>query len=475
MEMFERKGANKRSPAGSKYYMRLFSRLSEIILLILIVAAVECHNKEATCQRSLPQFTNLIKSLPAIAALKKYQHFHNRILDQVNVPVDLHHYINHQSDISVRYLIYVASPEAGLGNRLLGLISSFLLALLTNRILLVDFYDYDIDDLVCNEFIRWSLPKTVNWSLIQRRVRQGYVNAADVASVAGVDGFVKTASVDGFVKMATLSLDLQNNRNRQLLASSELSKLWINVQILKVCSIIYFVPLLFANPHYAPLLLHWFPDLDVAHPLARLMLQPIDSVWKQFQHTLAMQSSSQKSIGLQFRSFNGKYNETQINTLINCADSLSPSQVFIASLHPEISPYLNSHRPWRVIHRFAEQRQIKGLKQARTALHDIWMLSECDDLIITGRSTLGYIAMALRRSSRDGTVLALKSDQVISGCSVITSNEPCMHGTIDWGLVQRKDQIHVKNDNDHFIYCEDTIGIKLNRSKQQTMSEKEEF
>jgi len=34
--------------------------------------------------------------------------------------------------------------------------------------------------------------------------------------------------------------------------------------------------------------------------------------------------------------------------------------------------------------------------QARTALHDIWVLSLVDDAVLTPRSTFGYHAMALK-------------------------------------------------------------------------------
>lgn len=65
------------------------------------------------------------------------------------------------SDDKCQYLFIQMDPGSGLGNRLLGIVSGFLYALITNRALLTD-PNEDVWHLLCDPFYNssWFLPNT---------------------------------------------------------------------------------------------------------------------------------------------------------------------------------------------------------------------------------------------------------------------------------------------------------------------------
>lgn len=376
----------------------------------------------------------------------------------------LHRYIERSEDIDERFLIFrVGNPTIGLGNRLLGLISSFLLAMLTQRIFLVDFDDYRVDDLFCPPLLgNFSWTFSGSWTKIASTSRAGSLPAEQVDHLSGMYG-----------KLAVLRLTERPEDEAatwSLLLDGDLGRKWRNVQIIQVQSNQYYIPLLFGNQHYRSTLQSWFPAGEVATLLARHLLRPRPFIWQSVKRQLEGVRLREDSLGLQIRSFAGEPKPEDLQGAIECLDQLRVSQqpqVLLASLHPRASEHIRHQRPhWQVIHPHADKAQRPGLAQAIHALEDIVLLSQSvRHLILSPRSTLGYVAGALR--GQPSWYLS-RADRV---CNRATSGEPCFHGVISKGPSWR-DYFHRQRLNltlpdgtlqeaPLYAPCEDTDGYKL--------------
>jgi hypothetical protein len=92
--------------------------------------------------------------------------------------------------------------------------------------------------------------------------------------------------------------------------------------------------------------------------------------------------------------------DTHTHARLSPPASLSAISPFLLTSACPVSPLphgpVDSH--WSLRRRPPGERGVHGLLvgQARTALHDIWVLSLVDDAVLTPRSTFGYHAMALK-------------------------------------------------------------------------------
>lgn len=375
----------------------------------------------------------------------------------------LHRYIKRTEDIEERFLIFrVGNPTIGLGNRLLGLISSFLLAMLTRRTFLVDLDDYRVDDLFCPPLGNHSWTFTGSWTKIASTLQTGALPAEEVDHLSGMYG-----------KLAVLKLTERPEDEPatwSLLLDGDLGRRWNNVQIIQVQSNQYFVPLLFGNQHYRSILQSWFPTGEVATILARHLLRPRPFIWQSVRRHLEGVRLGEDSLGLQIRSFAGGPDPEDLQGAIECLDQLRLSQqpqVLLASLYPKASEHIRHNRPqWQVIHPHADKAQRPGLAQAIHALEDIVMLSQsARHLIVSPRSTLGYVAGALR--GRPSWYLS-RTDRV---CNRAVSGEPCFHGVISkgpgWRDYFRRQRLNqtlsdgTLQESPLFAPCEDTDGYRL--------------
>jgi hypothetical protein len=263
-------------------------------------------------------------------------------------------------------------------------------------------------------------------------------------------------------KMARLILNQSSKQHTvQLLAcGGDLTERWQNVQILHISGNHYFLPLLFANPTYARILNEWFPDGNVASTLLSYLFHPRDYIINNIKQTFK-DSRRFYRIGLQARNFYGPINLAVANTAIHCLDTLKPEHVFVASLHCEVSEHLANHRLWNITHRYSEGKQLTGRKQASEAVHDIWMLAACEDLVVTKRSTLGYMAVAIRKKAP----MFLSGPNEEGACNRATSHEPCFHRKVpldsDFCASFPDAAYRLFPDPNIFMECEDTTGIKL--------------
>ncbi|PJF17112.1 hypothetical protein PSACC_03063 [Paramicrosporidium saccamoebae] len=386
------------------------------------------------------------------AAMQRYEKIHSIGANGEMLAAEMYRYVEDDNVIDHRYIIYTpVSSTCGLGNRLLSLLSTYLLALLTDRTLIVHFSDYDIDTLFCNPFpkSKWSMPDTIKWGKIRSTMYNEPQPAVEVTSKM-------------LRKMVRLVLSQSSKQSTvQLLAcGGDLMERWKNVQILHISGNHYFLPLLFANPTYTKILQGWFPDGNVASTLFSYLFHPRDYIIDEVSQTLK-DSHHFYRIGLQARYFYGLVKLASANTAIHCLDVLKPEHVFVASLHCEVSEYLANNRLWNITHRYSEGKQLTGRKQASEAVHDIWMLAVCDDLVVTKRSTLGYVATALSKK----LPMFLSGPNEEGACSRAISHEPCFHRKMpfesDFCDAFPDASYRLFPNPNIFMTCEDTIGVKL--------------
>src|ERR1700733_3412371 len=103
-------------------------------LLLCLFLGVSLQNNFQSIYPSAPLMSDYLQM-----RLKNYQKMHSDIISRQTSPNRL--------NPAYKYLVWTAPPKIGLGNRILGITSAFLLAFLTNRVLLVKTPDISMDQL----------------------------------------------------------------------------------------------------------------------------------------------------------------------------------------------------------------------------------------------------------------------------------------------------------------------------------------
>ncbi|XP_002890039.2 probable fucosyltransferase 9 [Arabidopsis lyrata subsp. lyrata] len=326
------------------------------------------------------------------------------------------------SDDECRYVVWM--PMFGLGNRMLSLVSVFLYALLTDRVMLVDQRN-DITDLFCEPFpeISWLLP--LHFPLTDQ-----------------LDGFnrehsrcygtmLKNHAINSTTIPSHLYLDIfHDSRDHDKKFFCEEDQAFLGkVPWLVVKSNLYFVPSLWMIPSFQTKLIKLFPQKEtVFHHLARYLFHPTNQVWGMVTRSYnAYLSRADARLGIQVRVFSkpaGYFQHvmdqilsctqrekllpelaTQESQVTNTSRSSKLKAVLVTSLHPEYSDHLKNmllERPSST-GEIIEVYQPSGEKIQQTdkklhdqkALAEIYLLSLTDELVTSTRSTFGYVAQGL--------------------------------------------------------------------------------
>ncbi len=135
----------------------------------------------------------------------------------------------------------------------------------------------------------------------------------------------------------------------------------------------------------------------------------------------------------------------------------------------DIKPKIAEINPnWRVLQIHADNSEKHELSQAEHVLIDIYLLSLMDDVIVSPRSTIGYIVSALRGrasmypSAFDGSRPdAHTVDSSLfpvtftaQGCYRAISHEPCFHGYFEATLSGATGALA----DGRLVRCGDTAG-----------------
>ncbi|GAQ85034.1 fucosyltransferase [Klebsormidium nitens] len=331
---------------------------------------------------------------------------------------------------------------SGLGNQLLALTSALLYAMLTARVLVVQAPGALSYELLCQPFpgSEWRLdPNLVLKNFADGPNGIGRATLGN-ASVAILD-FWKNPSLT-FCEEATWELE--------------------ESEFVAVSGNQYWLPSLYSQRRFQPLLQTLFPDNRPARVLLRRFVNPADSVWELVKTAHAEKMSKpgartaiQSRFGNIFGS--GAYGPVHLQSLLSCGyttgmlprvsleDRATNStkdanerpdygRVMVASLLSEtivkdLQEAYNASLETRhvdiytVSHEGSQQTNTRSHDQK--ALADVWLLGYADTLMITRGSTFGYIARAIG----DSRAWLIDHDSATSemGCVESATAEPCYH------------------------------------------------
>ncbi|XP_022636885.1 fucosyltransferase 2-like [Vigna radiata var. radiata] len=349
-------------------------------------------------------------------------------------------------DSKCKYLIWTAIE--GLGNRMISLVSTFLYAIFTDRVLLVRF-DNDMMDLFCEPFpdSSWLLPKN---STYWNDLRQFKTWESMFVNNNGND------------PLTALYLDLMNNNVRvtNRFHCDQNQVLLQNIPVLILRSNEYFAPSLYLTYSFRQDFNRMFPDKDTTfHLLGRYLFHPSNVVWERIQNVYeAHLAKENERIGLQIRIYNTRQTpeETIVNETISCLqqntllpkldmqNSMNPplekntsKVVLVVSLYSKYGERLksiyesntsSSEEVIKVYQPSHEEHQNSGDNMHNIkAWSEIYLLGLCDALVTSPTSTFGYVAHSL--GGMKPLVLQSISGRSIPNvpCQRLKYMEPCFH------------------------------------------------
>ncbi|CAI0421277.1 unnamed protein product [Linum tenue] len=372
---------------------------------------------EQTCE-SREQRSSYLKhrspELPPylLSKLQEYERRHRRcgpLSESFNTtsPLGTHNDFSDGGDC--KFVVY--TPSQGLGNRILGLTSTFLFALLTDRVLLVDF-SADMDELFCEPFPNstWLLPG--NFPFRRKEEEQNKGGKIDQ------DG-------DSSSSPALLQIFLQDKYNEydKLFFKDENQGFVERVPWLVLIHDGYFIPCLFQMQSFRSELEKLFPDQEtVFHHLVKYLFSPSNQAWGQITGFYeAYLAKAEERIGFQIRVFEPKQTPftavmkqitscTQKHRLIlPQSDEVTlrnekSKSILVASLsrkyYEEIDWMYGTRRRQStgiaVYQASHEGKQHSGDNSHNMkAWMDIYLLSTSDVLVTSSMSTFGYVAAGI--------------------------------------------------------------------------------
>ncbi|XP_010458887.1 PREDICTED: probable fucosyltransferase 9 [Camelina sativa] len=397
-----------------------------------------------------------------------------------------HNDVRSFGDHECRYVVWM--PMFGLENRMLSLVSVFLYALLTERVVLVDQLN-DIPDLFCEPF-----PET-SWLLPLDFPLTNQLDSFNRKHSRCYGTMLKNHAINSTTIPSHLYLDIfHDSRDHDKMFFCEGDQAFLGkVPWLVVKSNLYFVPSLWLIPSFQDELIKLFPQKDtVFHHLARYLFHPTNQVWGMITRSYnAYLSRADERLGIQIRVFSkpAGYFQHVMDQILSCTqrEKLLPElatpesqvtnntsststklkAVLVTSLHPEYSDKLQNmflERPnWSG--EIIEVYQPSGEKVQQTdkkvhdqkALAEIYLLSLTDKLVTSTRSTFGYVAQGL--GGLKPWILYEPRNRIAPDppCVRAMSMEPCFLRAPLHGCQAKTIKI-----SPFVRYCEDwTTGLKL--------------
>ncbi|XP_066393170.1 probable fucosyltransferase 8 isoform X1 [Miscanthus floridulus] len=416
------------------------------------------------------------------------------------------------------YVVWL--PFDGLGNRMLSMVSGFLYALLTDRILLA-VLPPDSADLFCEPFpdTTWRLPvedfpvanlvpprgqdieeymrlPVTNLLGVGQDIEKSYTRLLD-AKVIGPAANA-TAGVPPYVYLS-LGWQLKD----LLFFCGEHQLVLAKVNWLLLYSDLYFAPSLYTVAEFQDELRRLFPAKEsVHHILSRYLLHPTNPVWSMVTryYRLYLASASWR-IGVQIRmfSFTSISADDMYNQILACSrqehilpetdadndeavatgghgygsGSNNSTAIFIASLYGDYykrlrSRYSDQHAAKGtsarvgVFQRTHEERQAtQNLAHNQRALAEIYLLSFSEALLTSGLSTFGYVSSSLAGVWPVILLTAFDHKVPETPCRRAVSMEPC-NLKPPQGMECRGKPMDIEGLARHVGVCEDfKDGVKF--------------
>ncbi|TVU28625.1 hypothetical protein EJB05_20149, partial [Eragrostis curvula] len=400
-----------------------------------------------------------------------------------------------------QYVVW--TPLNGLGNRMLSLISTFLYALLTDRVLLVH-EPPEFEDLFCEPFpgSSWTLPTdfpiTDFAGIFTMMSPTSYKNMRQAGAISSDHRNVSSERLPAFV-----FLDLiQSFTDAAFCESDQRVLAKFNWMVLK--SDVYFAPMLFLMPAYERELAQLFPEKEaVFHLVARYLFHPSNDVWaivcRFYEAYLAR---ADERVGLQVRVFPEMPVpfENMYGQIVRCSEqhgllpklvqkdaaannnhssAVAPgsrkkklTSILVTSL---LSDYYERIRGVYFVNPTAtgesvevhqpshdREQHTEARAHNQRALAEIYLLSFCDRIVTTAVSTFGYVAHGLA-GVRPWVLLRPPSPDALADPACVRSEtaEPCLQAPPRL-LCGAADGSDLGSLAPYVRHCEDVYrGIKL--------------
>lgn len=427
-----------------------------------------------------------------ISRLRRYEALHKQCgpyTESYNKTVEQLRSGHYTGPSECNYVVWISF--SGLGNRILTLASSFLYALLTNRVLLVD-PGVDVADLFCEPF------PEVSWFLPQDFPLKNQFNNFSQESPQCYGKMLKNTTMANSNRLTPSSLYVHLVHNYdyhdKLFFCDEDQTFLQKVPWLIVKTDNYFIPSLFLIPSFEQELSNLFPKKEtVFHFLGRYLFHPTDQVWGLITRFYeAYLAKSDERIGIQIRIFDTGTGPFQhvLDQILSCTMKenllpeinreqhiISPSgthkskAVLMTSLsagyfekirdmyweHPTVTGevvgiYQPSHEGYQ---------QTEKLTHNRKAWAEMYLLSLSDVLVTSSWSTFGYVAQGL--GGLTPWILYKPENRTAPDppCQRAMSMEPCFHAPPFYDC-KAKIGIDTGALVPHVRHCEDmSWGLKL--------------
>ncbi|KAJ1278962.1 hypothetical protein BS78_04G118300 [Paspalum vaginatum] len=400
-----------------------------------------------------------------------------------------------------RYLVYISLR--GLGNRMLALASSFLYAMLTERVLLVD-GNKDIADLFCEPFpdTSWVLPLHGRSSALRHLDRYDEGSPVSLGNMLQNGSIVMSADRNNVSWSSPqppphmlLHLAGGYGFNDKLFYCDTLQKLIHGVPWLLMRTDSYLVPGLFLTPLFLSELEAMFPEKEAAfYHLGRYLFHPSNAVWHAItSYYRSYLAGANRRVGIQIRVYQKKQPPQQIlDQLLSCirgekllpettaSNGTSSHAILVTSLSSWYHEQLTVEYGGRIaggVHQPSQEGEQRWGDTAHDmrALSEIYLLSMCDVLVTSGFSTFGYVAQGL--GGLQPWVMSRPSpwDEWTEGqaapepaCQRALSVEPCFHSPSYYDCAVGRD-VDLDKVTPYIRLCVDVSwGIKLvNESSSQ--------
>ncbi|KAJ8648819.1 hypothetical protein MRB53_001842 [Persea americana] len=395
-----------------------------------------------------------------LARLRKYEALHKQCgpnTELYNKTIDQLKSGNNIGSLDCNYVVWISF--SGLGNRILSLASTFLYALLTQRVLLVD-KGADMGDLFCEPFPdnSWLLPHDFPLNQFNEFNEKSPHSYGNMLKNKLISQNMNSGSAGLLPVYAYLHLAHNYDDYDKLFFCEQDQLLLQRIPWLILRSDNYFVPSLFLIPLFEEELSQLFPGKDtVFHHLGRYLFHPSNLVWglitRFYQAYLA---NAKERIGIQIRVFDTRTGPFQyvLDQILACAwnERLLPNvtleavastmsrrakAVLITSLssgyyenirnmyweYPTVSGeivsvYQPSHEEYQ-----QTEKQMHNVK----AWAEMYLLSLTDLLVTSSWSTFGYVAQGL--GGLKPWILYKPENQTAPDppCCRAMSMEPCFH------------------------------------------------
>ncbi|GAB4856581.1 hypothetical protein Ancab_014498 [Ancistrocladus abbreviatus] len=373
----------------------------------------------------------------------------------------------------------------GLGNRMISMVATFLYAVLTDRVMLVEF-ENDMMGLFCEPFLTstWLLPKDFPY-------RNGFNHLQTFKQIPNSNSSMEIA-VPSFLR---LDLERGGDDHGKFFHCDHSQSLLSAVPVLVIQMDQYIVPSLFMIPSFMQPLDKMFPkQATVFHHLGRYLFHPSNEVWgliSRFYEAYLVEAD--EILGLQIRVFDRTQTpfQTVMNQVLACTlkhnllpevdtkdSSNSPlvnrtsKAVLVASLHKDYAENLRKmywKRPTKTgevigVHQpsHEEVQKFGDNDHNGKAWAEMYLLSLSDVLVTSGESTFGYVAQGLgglKPWIMDKTLGTVVRDPP---CQRALSMEPCFHFPPKYGCKRKTKVNHIGALFPNMEPCEDfNWGVKL--------------